>query len=274
MQRPLPGVAPVAAFIAALIAHGAALWVWAPQRPVVVTPSLPLPLDLAVVASSSPTRNRGVQPSPTAVAPMPEPESEPESEPVSPVDKPREQPQHHGQVRQQRDQAAAAEPRGGATSAVASMSAKPPPRKPSGQRAIKPPPTPAPVRSAQRQEAARVAVNPGASPHPPISKPAAAESPGASARAEALERLRQAVARNKRYPLISRRRGEQGRVTVRLVLNPNGTISAVAVAATSGYRRLDNAALRAVRQASPLTGLGGRLTGPVRLSLPMVFRLD
>jgi len=272
MQRPLSGVAPVAAFIAALIAHGAVLWAWAPQRPVVVTTSLPLPLDLTVVVSPTLTGNRvaaGAEPLPTVAALMPE------SEPVSPIDKPRERPQHHRQSRQQRNKATAAEPRGGTTSAVAPVPAKPSPRKPSGQRAIKPSPIPVPVRSAQRQEADRAAVGHEVSPNPPISNPAVAiESPGSSAQAEVLERLRQAVARNKRYPLISRRRGEQGRVTVRLTLNPNGAISAVALAVTSGYRRLDNAALRAVRQASPLTGLDGRLTGPLRLSLPMVFRLD
>ncbi len=50
------------------------------------------------------------------------------------------------------------------------------------------------------------------------------------------------------YPLSARRRGEQGRVVLRVELDERGQIARALVAASSGSMQLDEAALTAVRQ--------------------------
>jgi protein TonB len=50
------------------------------------------------------------------------------------------------------------------------------------------------------------------------------------------------------YPNLSRRIGEQGKVVLRVQLNERGLVTSVSVFASSGSRRLDEAALAAVRQ--------------------------
>ncbi len=49
------------------------------------------------------------------------------------------------------------------------------------------------------------------------------------------------------YPAISRRMGEEGKLTLRVELDENGHIGEARVVESSGYSRLDNAALEAVR---------------------------
>ncbi len=50
------------------------------------------------------------------------------------------------------------------------------------------------------------------------------------------------------YPPTSKRSGEQGRVVLRVRVDASGTVEAVEVQATSGFARLDEAALAAVRR--------------------------
>ncbi len=49
------------------------------------------------------------------------------------------------------------------------------------------------------------------------------------------------------YPAMSRRSGESGQVTIRVELNESGQVAAAWVDHSSGYQRLDDAALAAVR---------------------------
>ncbi|MDE8651499.1 energy transducer TonB [Novosphingobium album (ex Liu et al. 2023)] len=51
-----------------------------------------------------------------------------------------------------------------------------------------------------------------------------------------------------RYPLESRRQREQGTVVLALTLDLNGSVATIAIAHSSGFPRLDEAALRAVRK--------------------------
>lgn len=51
------------------------------------------------------------------------------------------------------------------------------------------------------------------------------------------------------YPRMSQRRGEQGRVVVRVLISPEGRVTQATVRSTSGHQRLDDAALKAVRSA-------------------------
>ncbi|MEO6984526.1 MAG: energy transducer TonB [Paralcaligenes sp.] len=51
------------------------------------------------------------------------------------------------------------------------------------------------------------------------------------------------------YPRLSERRGEQGRVIVRVSISAQGSVVGVSVRTSSGYSRLDSAALDAARSA-------------------------
>ncbi|XOT94497.1 energy transducer TonB, partial [Alcaligenes pakistanensis] len=51
------------------------------------------------------------------------------------------------------------------------------------------------------------------------------------------------------YPRASERRREQGRVVVRVVISTQGSVLEAKVQNSSGYERLDESALRAVRTA-------------------------
>ena len=52
------------------------------------------------------------------------------------------------------------------------------------------------------------------------------------------------------YPRISRRRNEEGTVTLSLHVLSNGSIDQVSIIKSSGYRRLDEAALKGAKQAT------------------------
>ena len=51
------------------------------------------------------------------------------------------------------------------------------------------------------------------------------------------------------YPRLSERRGEQGRVVIRVVISPRGDVTKATVRSSSGFERLDDAALDAARSA-------------------------
>lgn len=51
------------------------------------------------------------------------------------------------------------------------------------------------------------------------------------------------------YPRASQRRGEQGRVVLRVLISPEGRVAQVKVQRSSGYERLDEAAVQAMQRA-------------------------
>jgi len=73
------------------------------------------------------------------------------------------------------------------------------------------------------------------------------------------------------YPALSRRRGEAGTAYVNFVIGVSGAIENIELAKSSGYPRLDDAALAAMRASScrPYTENGA----PVRVSYtkPFIF---
>lgn len=75
------------------------------------------------------------------------------------------------------------------------------------------------------------------------------------------------------YPRLSERRGEQGRVVLRVLISPQGTVADVKIQHSSGYARLDEAAVQAVRQARfrPYTENG--IAYPARVDIPFDFVL-
>jgi protein TonB len=77
-----------------------------------------------------------------------------------------------------------------------------------------------------------------------------------------------------RYPLASRREGEQGTVTLRVLVDRNGLPARVDIQTTSGWPRLDSAALEAIKEWRFRPAQRG--TDPVEGSVlvPIVFRLE
>lgn len=76
------------------------------------------------------------------------------------------------------------------------------------------------------------------------------------------------------YPPVSRRLGEEGRVLLRVLVDPHGRPEQVLLLQTSGYARLDDAAAGAARRARfrPYTENGVART--VWVMLPIVFTLE
>ncbi|RII83809.1 energy transducer TonB [Neopusillimonas maritima] len=75
------------------------------------------------------------------------------------------------------------------------------------------------------------------------------------------------------YPRLSIRRGETGRVVVRVLISPQGDVQKVSVQRSSGHPRLDNAALDAARKARfrPYTENG--VAYPALADIPFEFVL-
>ena len=82
----------------------------------------------------------------------------------------------------------------------------------------------------------------------PVAAPAAAVAPPAAPPKIELPSASAAYLNNPppAYPPLSRRLGEQGRVVLRVRIEPDGTASAAEIRTSSGYERLDEAALEAV----------------------------
>lgn len=76
------------------------------------------------------------------------------------------------------------------------------------------------------------------------------------------------------YPALSRRLGEEGRVVLRVELDSEGRVDSARVATSSGFKRLDEAALAAVRgwRCNPPTR-DGRSTSAVATQ-PFQFNLE
>lgn len=76
-----------------------------------------------------------------------------------------------------------------------------------------------------------------------------------------------------RYPTESRRRHEEGVVRLRVLISPAGTVEEIAVARTSGFDRLDQAALDAVRKWRFRPGMqaGQPVEAVGYLSIPFVL---
>lgn len=134
---------------------------------------------------------------------------------------------------------------------------KPPPKKVElvkEKPIVQPKPQPAPVLVAQAPVIS--AIEPVAPPPPvePVKEPApspepVAEVPSKPAGPVHLSELSLGCPERSEpnYPPASRRTGEQGQVKLRVELDEEGHIAAVKVLASSGYPRLDNAGVNAVK---------------------------
>ena len=76
------------------------------------------------------------------------------------------------------------------------------------------------------------------------------------------------------YPPASQDNGDEGTVTLLLAVQTDGSISDIRIARSSGYQRLDAAAVRSLRQAKfqPATCHGKPIA--VRIHQSFVFKID
>lgn len=133
-------------------------------------------------------------------------------------------------------------------------------------------PEPTPIAAAANAASAPVAAAPAAVapvatpavPAPP--PPARIELPSASA----------AYLNNPPppYPPLSRRLGEQGTVMLRVRIEPDGTASAAEVRTSSGYERLDQAALQAVLRWRFVPGTRNGVPEAMWFLIPIRFVLE
>lgn len=76
------------------------------------------------------------------------------------------------------------------------------------------------------------------------------------------------------YPAISRRLGEQGQVLFNVYILANGTVGEIKIRRSSGYPRLDGAALAAVRRWRYLPARQGGEPIPFWYVQPIIFELN
>ena len=90
-----------------------------------------------------------------------------------------------------------------------------------------------------------------------------------------LAALRARIERGKFYPLVSRRRGEEGKIVIGFVIRKNGELTDLTVIKSSGVRRLDNAALKTLRKITPFKPIPGILMREKwGLSVPIIYDLQ
>jgi protein TonB len=149
---------------------------------------------------------------------------------------------------------------------------KPPPR--AARPVARPEPVPPPVMTAAPEAPApdstfSVPPQPPAPPVEPAPRPApaAAVSP-ARFDADYLHNPRPA------YPVLSRRLGEEGRVVLNVRVLADGSPGRVEVQASSGYPRLDQAALEAVSRWRFVPAKRGEEPLDASVLVPLNFRLD
>jgi TonB family protein len=75
------------------------------------------------------------------------------------------------------------------------------------------------------------------------------------------------------YPPLSQQNGEQGRVVAAVVVSPSGRVSSASIVRSSGYARLDQAALSAARHISFRAKSGGAPRSAVTVEVPYRFKI-
>lgn len=76
------------------------------------------------------------------------------------------------------------------------------------------------------------------------------------------------------YPALSKRIGEQGRVVVRVLIDTNGSARQAEVVASSGYERLDQAAVQTALRWRYVPGKRNGVPEAMRYDVPLNFSLD
>ena len=76
------------------------------------------------------------------------------------------------------------------------------------------------------------------------------------------------------YPPLSRRMGEEGKVILRVLVNPQGSADSVEVRTSSGSQRLDDAAVNTVKHWKFIPAKHGDTAVQSAVLVPIIFKLD
>lgn len=76
------------------------------------------------------------------------------------------------------------------------------------------------------------------------------------------------------YPPLAKRMGEQGKVVLRVSVNPQGTADSVEVKTSSGSQRLDDSAVNTVRTWKFIPAKRGGLPVQSWVLVPIIFKLE
>lgn len=194
------------------------------------------------------------------------------------------------------------EPAAAAAAPARPAAAKPQPARPQAKPAQQPPtaqPLPTPAASSKPQPpAALPAAVPTQAPSPPApagaSSPAAPASQAAAAPASAAAGSATAAATSQAparvelpsssadylnnprpaYPGLSKRLGEEGKVVLRVLIEADGSASKAEIRSSSGYDRLDQAALQTVLRWRYLPGKRGGVAEAMWFNVPINFVLE
>ena len=223
-----------AAIAAAVVALHASL-IWVLQSGSAVhLPEVAVPVQVLAELIDSPAPS--VEPAPPA---PPAPPAKPVTQPVAPsVQKKAAPPQTPAQPQAQ---------------PLAIADPAPSPNAPAGSLAPSPPSTPAPP-----------AAGPTAPPAPPA--PAAVQLP--SSNADYLQNPKPA------YPPLSRRLGEQGKAILRVLIGADGQPQKAELKQSSGFDRLDQAALSTVMKWRYVPGKRGGVAEDMWFNVPINFVLE
>ncbi|BEV71821.1 energy transducer TonB [Paludibacterium sp. THUN1379] len=132
-----------------------------------------------------------------------------------------------------------------------------------------------PVRTVSHTAAA--APHPAPAPQAAPPAPAVAESRAPATEAPVSPPMSQAAGLNNpdpTYPALSQRLGEEGVVVLSVLILANGNVAEVAVQRSSGYPRLDEAALAAVRRWHYRPARRAGVAIDYRYSQPIRFSID
>ncbi|SHG13033.1 outer membrane transport energization protein TonB [Marinomonas polaris DSM 16579] len=98
-------------------------------------------------------------------------------------------------------------------------------------------------------------------------------NPGA--KANYFTQLKSVLGQNKRYPRASRRRNEEGVVSLSFVAHADGSVSDVKITESSGHKRLDDAVLDMIKRSTPLPKFSKDMSETeLRINLPVSFKLS
>ena len=89
-----------------------------------------------------------------------------------------------------------------------------------------------------------------------------------------LARVRRRVQEALVYPLAARRRGLAGSVEVEVLIDASGAVASSRIVASSSHELLDDAALEAIRSLDPLPLPASLPRRPLRVRLPLSFRIE
>ncbi|MCC6202434.1 MAG: energy transducer TonB [Gammaproteobacteria bacterium] len=139
---------------------------------------------------------------------------------------------------------------------------------PKPRRAPTPPP-PAPVLAAATETSAPVAEVPIATPVPEVIEPAPPEPAVTQPRFDADYLSNPAPV----YPSMSRRLREEGTVTLRVFVNPDGRPGTIEIETSSGFSRLDDAAREAVARWKFVPARRGEEHVGAWVLVPVIFNV-